>query len=237
MNNPFGDDLAGEQFATVFANLNPVIQGALGGFRELAEMFGSGPQATAQAVTTNLERAQGDGEVAVVSLLTGMDAIFKGYRASFASVESSLNAQIGAISAAWDRYGHTGAWVQPARRKISGSDAPEVLIVVSDPRLISDGERITPDATVSAIGKALTVSTNLASTSHQMFGTLVANVLPVGELMDAVDIAAVDHAKAFADLHKSLAANVQQVIDVIVSSIDAYQQTGRWNAPTVTICT
>lgn len=235
MNSPFEDELAGESFEAVYANMNPAIQGALDGFRELAEMFGAGPQDTAQAVTTNLERAQRDGEVAVVSLLAGMDAIFKGYRVSFASVETSLNAQIGAISAAWDRYGHNGAWVQPARRKVSGSGAPEVLIDASDPRLISDGERITADATISAIGKALTVATNLANTSHSMFGELIANMLPVGELMDSIDIAAVDHAKAFADLHKTLAAGIEELTGSIENSVDIYQQASQWQAPTVTI--
>ncbi|WP_255772351.1 hypothetical protein [Mycobacteroides abscessus] len=237
MNNPFGNDLASEPFETVFANLNPAIQGALDGFRELAEMFSAGPRTTAQAVATNLKRAQGESEVAVASLLAGVDAIFRGYRTSFMSVGDSLNKQIGAISAAWETYGRTSSWIQPASREVSCSGAPEVLISTSDPRPMAYGGRATADVTESAIDKAVTIATNLANTSHHMFGGLVANALPTGELMDAIDVAAVDHAKTFAELHKSLAANVQQVIDVIVSSVDAYQQTGRWNAPTVTICT
>lgn len=235
MNNPFGENLASEPFETVFANLNPVIQGALDGFRELAEMFGAGPRATAQAVATNLEHNQGVGEVAVTSLLAGIDAIFKSYRASFLPVGASLNTQIDAIEAAWVMYGHTGRWLQPVSRKVSGSDAPGVLIRTCDPRSMSYGECITAEATESAIGKAITISTNLASTSHHVFGGLVANVLPVGELMDAIDVAAVDHARAFADLHKTLAASVHEFTNTIETSLAAYRQTGQWDSPTVTI--
>ncbi|ORA22087.1 hypothetical protein XW60_04450 [Mycobacteroides abscessus subsp. bolletii] len=235
LNNPFGDDLAEEPFESVFASLNPVVRGALDGFRELAEMFGAGPRATAQAVATNLEHARSDGEVAITSLLAGADAIFEGCSASFASVGTGLNAQIEAIESAWDAYGHNGYWKQPVRRTVSCSRALEVLIGISDPRSIAGQERITLDSTRSAICQAITIATSLASTSHNMFGELLANMLPVGELMDSVDVAAVDHAKAFADLHKTLAAGMQKLADAVGNSVDAYRQTGLWRAPTVTI--
>ncbi|BAX96083.1 hypothetical protein MSTE_00748 [Mycobacteroides stephanolepidis] len=237
MSNPFGDDLANEPFEVVFANLNPSIQSALDGFRQLAGMFGAGPQATADAVKTNLERAQGENEVAVASLLAGVAGIFDSYGTCFISVGDSLNAQIRVISDAWDRYGHTGSWTQPARRPVSGTDAPDVVTSTCEPRALTDDEHISATATESTIDKVRTIATNLASTSHHMFGGLVANGLPVGELMDAIDIAAVDHAKAFADLHKSLAKNVQEFSSAVENGVDTYQHTDRWSGPTVSIST
>ncbi|AKC37862.1 hypothetical protein [Mycobacteroides chelonae] len=237
MSNPFGENLAAEPFETVFANLNPAIQGALDGFRELARMFEAGPQATAEAVATNLQCARGEGDVAVASLMAGLDAIFRGYRASFTPLGDSLNRQIKAISAAWETYGRSGRWIQPTSREVPRSGALEVLISTSDPSPMADGQHVTAETIESAIHKATTIARNLAGTSHHMFGGLVANALPVGELMDAIDIAAVDHAKAFADLHKSLAMNIQKFTNAIENSVNVYWQTDRWDAPTVATCT
>lgn len=235
MGEPFGDDLAGESRESIFVNLNPVVGVALDAFREFADMLKVGPRATGHAVKDYLERARDDGEVAVTALLAGMDSMFRTYEASFISVGSGLHAQVDAISAAWAEYGDTGRWTQPGRRSVSEA-LPEICVhtsAVAD--VLRHGEQISTEATASAISNVATLSSNLANAGHTVFGELIAQVLPVGELMDAIDTAAVDHARAFADLHKALAAGIRGLTDIVETSVNTFRHTGQWNAPAVTI--
>ncbi len=197
-------------------------------------MLEVGPRATGQAVKDYLERSRDDGEVAVTALLAGMDSMFGTYQASFISVGSGLHAQVDAISAAWAEYGDTGRWTQPARRSVSDS-VPDMSAYTSTPGVLSHGEQISTEATASAIRNVATLSSNLENSGHTVFGELIAQVLPVGELMDAIDTAAVDHARAFADLHKALAAGIRGLTDIVETSVNTFRHTGQWNAPAVTI--
>lgn len=231
MSYPFAEVPDDAPFDVVFEQLDPVVTTAHGRIRSLGDTISGGCEKTRQAMVEVLESAQH--EVAAASLLSGANTIILGYRAAMEPLGASLCVQVDAAHAAWRAYGASGCWESPSHTAPPLVDVSLARIQVEAPRVLTEGEYITEPYTEAVIDVTGQTATNIGQAGRDFFANALRAPIPSGELMDFVDTATAEHAKAFADLHADLAESLHDYIATAQNSYHKYRETGLWAKPTV----
>lgn len=235
VDDPFYGEFVGVPHTQAFANADRAVTLALTNVDALAVTISELTASTLQAVID--VRDQAPHEVAAHLLLAGTVTIMAAHRPSFKILGEHMSIAVSATASAWKRFGATGKWSTPPRLTLPATTKPTLAIELAPARALNADENINADYTDDVLDRVGQVGDSFANTAREAFTEFVRHELPVGELVDAIDVTVVEHTRIAADLTVALRHDLRQFANTIETSYRAHRGTGLWAAPLVTMTT